>query len=235
MTVTERLGAIVGDNHVLSRQSELLVYNSDGLPGYRRQPRLAVFPGSREETIEVVRYLAEEELPFVPRGAGTGLSGGALADDIVIVGLHRLKKIVSLDIENRRATVEPGVVNLRLNRHVAPHGLLYAPDPSSESACTIGGNVAENAGGPHCLKYGVTLNHVLALTIVLPSGEIVELGSQVGEQDGYDLRGAFIGSEGCFGLALDVTVKLTPRPQTVRTVLADFMSVNEAAQVTSAV
>ena len=233
--VAERLAEIVGERHVLSRQSELLVYNSDGLPGYRRQPRLAVFPGTRDETIAIVRLLAEEGLPFVPRGAGTGLSGGALADDIVIIGLHRLKKIISLDVADRRATVEPGVVNLRLNKHVAPYGLLYAPDPSSEAACTIGGNVAENAGGPHCLKYGVTLNHVLAMTVVLPSGDVVELGSKVGERDGYDLRGAFIGSEGCFGVALDITVKLTPRPQTVRTLLADFMSVNEAARVTSAI
>jgi len=233
--LSPRLADIVGSHHVLSRPSELLVYNSDGLPGYRRQPRLAVFPGTREEAIAVVRLLAELQMPFVPRGAGTGLSGGALADDIVVVGLHRLKKIISVDVENRRAVVEPGVVNLKLNRHVAPQGLLYAPDPSSESACTIGGNVAENAGGPHCLKYGVTLNHVLGLTVILPSGQIVELGSKVGENDGYDLRGAFIGSEGCFGLALDITVKLTPKPQAVRTLLADFMSVNEAAQVTSAV
>ncbi|MBA3466694.1 MAG: FAD-binding protein [Gemmatimonadaceae bacterium] len=233
--VAERLADIVGEKHVLSRQSELLVYNSDGLPGYRRQPRLAVFPGTREETIKVVRVLAADGLPFVPRGAGTGLSGGALADDVVLLGLHRLKKIISLDVANMRATVEPGVVNLRLNRHVAPHGLLYAPDPSSEAACTIGGNVAENAGGPHCLKYGVTLNHVLAITALLPDGEVVELGSATGERDGYDLRGAFIGSEGCFGVALDVTVKLTPRPETVRTLLADFMSVDEAARVTSAV
>jgi glycolate oxidase subunit GlcD len=233
--VAERLAEIVGERHVLSRQSELLVYNSDGLPGYRRQPRLAVFPGTRDETIAIVRLLAEEGLPFVPRGAGTGLSGGALADDIVIIGLHRLKKIISLDVADRRATVEPGVVNLRLNKHVAPYGLLYAPDPSSEAACTIGGNVAENAGGPHCLKYGVTLNHVLAMTVVLPNGDVVELGSKIGERDGYDLRGAFIGSEGCFGIALDITVKLTPKPQTVRTLLADFMSVNEAARVTSAI
>ena len=233
--VAERLADIVGEKHVLSRQSELLVYNSDGLPGYRRQPRLAVFPGTREETIKVVRVLAADGLPFVPRGAGTGLSGGALADDVVLLGLHRLKQIISVDVDNMRATVEPGVVNLRLNRHVAPHGLLYAPDPSSEAACTIGGNVAENAGGPHCLKYGVTLNHVLAITALLPDGEVVELGSATGERDGYDLRGAFIGSEGCFGVALDVTVKLTPRPETVRTLLADFMSVDEAARVTSAV
>src|SRR5512141_326655 len=228
-TVADRLAEIVGERHVLSRPSELLVYNSDGLPGYRRQPRLAVFPGTREETVAVVRLLAEENLPFVPRGAGTGLSGGALADDIAVIGLHRLKKIISLDVENRRATVEPGVVNLRLNKHVAPHGLFYAPDPSSEAACTIGGNIAENAGGPHCLKYGVTQNHVLAMTVLLPSGEVVELGSKVGERDGYDLRGAFIGSEGCFGLALDVTVKLTPKPQSVRTLLADFTSVDQAA------
>src|SRR6476469_5026915 len=233
--VTDRLTDILGQRHVLSRQSELLVYNSDGLPGYRRQPRLAVFPGTRDQAIAVVRLLAEEGLPFVPRGAGTGLSGGALADDIIVIGLHRLKEIISLDIENRRATVEPGVVNLRLNKHVAPHGLLYAPDPSSEAACTIGGNVAENAGGPHCLKYGVTLNHVLAMTVLLPSGEVAELGNRFGEQDGYDLRGAFIGSEGCFGLALDITVKLTQRPQTVRTLLADFMSVDAAAHVTSAI
>src|SRR3954471_3258087 len=234
-SVSARLADIVGERYVLSRQSELLVYNSDGLPGYRRQPRLAVFPGTRDETIAVVRLLARERLPFVPRGAGTGLSGGALADDVVVIGLHRLKKIISLDVANRRATVEPGVVNLKLNRHVAPHGLLYAPDPSSESACTIGGNIAENAGGPHCLKYGVTSNHILAMTIVLPSGEVVELGSRTGEHDGYDLRGAFIGSEGCFGLALDITVKLTPKPQTVRTLLADFMSVDKAAHVTSAI
>ncbi|HEY6089955.1 MAG TPA: FAD-linked oxidase C-terminal domain-containing protein [Gemmatimonadaceae bacterium] len=234
-TVADRLAEIVGDRHVLIRPSELLVYNSDGLPGYRRQPRLAVFPGNRAETIAAVRLLADEGLSFVPRGAGTGLSGGALADDIVVIGLHRLKKIISLDVANRRATVEPGVVNLRLNKHVAPHGLLYAPDPSSEAACTIGGNVAENAGGPHCLKYGVTLNHVLAMTVVLPSGEVVELGSKVGERDGYDLRGAFIGSEGCFGVALDITVRLTPKAQTVRTLLADFMSVDDAARVTSAI
>jgi len=233
--IAERLADIVGERFVLSRPSELLVYNSDGLPGYRRQPRLAVFPGNRDQTIAVVKLLAEEKLPFVPRGAGTGLSGGALADDIVVLGLHRLKEIISLDVENRRATVEPGVVNMRLNKHVAPHGLVYAPDPSSEAACTIGGNVAENAGGPHCLKYGVTLNHVLAMTVVLPSGDVVELGSAFGEREGYDLRGAFIGSEGCFGLAVDITVKLTPRPQTVRTLLADFMSVDEAARVTSAI
>ena len=231
--IAGKLESIVGERFVMRRESDLLVYNSDGLPGYRRMPRLAVFPGNRDEAVEVVRALAAEGLPFVPRGAGTGLSGGALADDVVLLGLHRLKRILSIDRENLRALVEPGVVNLHLNRAVAPLGMLYAPDPSSEAACTIGGNIAENAGGPHCLKYGVTLNHVIAMTVILPDGEIVTLGNPEGEAPGYDLRGAFIGSEGCFGIALDVTVQLTRKPSAVRTMLADFTSVDEAAHVTS--
>ncbi len=231
--LSDRLETIVGERFVLRRESDLLVYNSDGLPGYRRMPRLAVFPGTREETIDVVRALASNGTAFVPRGAGTGLSGGALADDVVLLGLHRLKRVISIDQENLRATVEPGVVNLRLNRTVAPLGLLYAPDPSSEAACTIGGNVAENAGGPHCLKYGVTLNHVISINVILPDGEIVTLGNPAGETAGFDLRGAFIGSEGCFGVALDVTVRLTRKPVAIRTMLADFMSVDDAAHVTS--
>ena len=233
--IREKLESIVSARFVMTRESDLVVYNSDGLPGYRRMPRLAVFPGNREEAIAVVRTLAEHRIPFVPRGAGTGLSGGALADDIVLLGLHRLKRVISIDRENLRALVEPGVVNLHLNRTVAPLGLLYAPDPSSEAACTIGGNIAENAGGPHCLKYGVTLNHVIAMTVILPDGEIVTLGNPEGETPGYDLRGAFIGSEGCFGIALDVTVKLTKKPAAVRTMLADFRSIDDAAKVTSAI
>ncbi|MDQ6718228.1 MAG: FAD-binding protein [Gemmatimonadota bacterium] len=233
--VIERLREIVGDRHVLTRISELLVYSSDGLPGYRKEPMLAVFPGTRDETVAVVRALAEAELPFVPRGAGTGLSGGALADGVVLLGLHRLKQIISIDVENQRAKVEPGVINIKLNAAAAPMGLIYAPDPSSQAACTIGGNIAENAGGPHCLKYGVTLNHVLAITAILPDGEIVQLGAEEGERDGYDLRGSFIGSEGCFGVALDITVRLIPRPQIIRTMLMDFLTVDAAARVTSAI
>lgn len=235
MALVEKLGRIVGERFVLQRDGDLLVYNSDGLPGYRRKPRLAVFPGNRDETVAVVRALAAAGASFVPRGAGTGLSGGALADDVVLLGLHRLKRVMSIDQENLRAVVEPGVVNLTLNKTVAPLGLLYAPDPSSEAACTIGGNLAENAGGPHCLKYGVTLNHVLAITALLPDGEIVKLGNPEGEIDGYDLRGAFIGSEGCFGVALDATVRLTKKPAAIRTMLADFTSVDDAAHVTSAI
>jgi glycolate oxidase subunit GlcD len=233
--IIEKLESIVGQRFVMNRDGDLLVYNSDGLPGYRRMPRLAVFPGNRREAVEVVRLLAEHKLPFVPRGAGTGLSGGALADGVVLLGMHRLKRVISVDRENLRAVVEPGVVNLTLNRTVAPLGLLYAPDPSSEAACTIGGNIAENAGGPHCLKYGVTLNHVLAMTVILPDGEIITIGNGEGEAPGYDLRGAFIGSEGCFGIALDITVRLTRKPAAIRTMLADFTSVDDAAHVTSAI
>ena len=231
--LAEQLADIVGARGVLRRPSELVVYRSDGLPGYSKQPRLAVFPRTRDELIAIVRLLAEAHVPFVPRGAGTGLSGGALADDVVLVGLNRLSRILSIDPVERLAIVEPGVVNVALTRAATPYGLHYAPDPSSQAACTIGGNVAENAGGPHCLKYGVTLNHVRAVTAILPDGEIVRLGNADGEADGYDLLGAFVGSEGCFGVALDVTVRLSPNPQAVRTLLADFMSVDSAARATS--
>ena len=231
----ERLRRLVGERHVLERPAQLAVYESDGLAGYRKRPRVAVFPGTRDEVVEVVRLLAELKVPFVPRGAGTGLSGGALADDVVLLGLHRLKQILHIDRERRTATVEPGVVNAALNRALGAYRLFYAPDPSSDSACTIGGNVAENSGGPHCLKYGVTLNHVLAATVVLPSGEIVTLGDLSGGMAGYDLLGVFVGSEGCFGIALDVTVKLMRTPEAVRTLLADFSSVDGAAHATSAI
>jgi glycolate oxidase subunit GlcD len=233
--IVQKLRAVVGDRHVLVRDAELLAYQSDGLPGYHKRPNVAVFPGSRDEVIEVVRLLAESGTQFVPRGAGTGLSGGALADDVVLLGLHRLKAVLDMDIARLRATVEPGVVNAALNKRLAPHGVFYAPDPSSEAACTIGGNVAENSGGPHCLKYGVTLNHVLAATVLLPDGEIVELGDRDGGMTGYDLLGAFVGSEGCFGIALDITVRLTRKPAAVRTALADFMDVADASQATSAI
>jgi glycolate oxidase subunit GlcD len=211
------------------------------LPGYQRQPSLAVFPGSRDELIGVVRRLAAEGVPFVARGAGTGLSGGALADGAVLVGLQRLRRILAVDPVGRTATVEPGVVNATLTRAVSVHGLHYAPDPSSQTACTLGGNLAENAGGPHCLKYGVTLNHVLRATVVLPDGEVVTLDRGDGDgggnraSGGYDLLGAFVGSEGCFGIAVDLTVRLTPNPEAVITMLADFTSVRAAAHATSSI
>ncbi len=234
-SLATRLSEIVGAKHVLQKAAETFVYTADGLPGYRKQPTLVVLPGNRDEVIAVVRLLARENVAWVPRGAGTGLSGGALAEGAVLLGLHRMKRIVSIDVENRTAVVEPGVVNALLSRATAAHGLHYAPDPSSQAACTIGGNVAENAGGPHCLKYGVTLNHVLALTVVLPDGTVTTLGSADGETPGYDLVGMFVGSEGCFGVALDVTVRLTKNPEAVRTLLADFTSIDAAAQAVSAI
>jgi glycolate oxidase subunit GlcD len=233
--LADRLRTIVGPRRVLERPSELLAYGSDALPGYQKNPNLAVFPGSRDEVISVVRELAKDNVPYVPRGAGTGLSGGALADGIVLLGLNRLRRIISVDTVNQLAVVEPGVVNTSLTRAVSPHGLHYAPDPSSQTACTIGGNIAENAGGPHCLKYGVTMNHVVAITAALPSGEVVSLGNAAGENTGYDLVGAFVGSEGCFGVALDVTVRLSRNPQAVRTMLADFMSIDGAARAVSSI
>jgi glycolate oxidase subunit GlcD len=229
------LSDIVGARHVLQRATELLVYENDALPGYHKRPRLAVFPNTRDEVIAVVRALHRARVAFVPRGAGTGLSGGALADDVVLIGLQRMRRIISVDPAGRSAVVEPGVVNTSLTKAATPFGLHYAPDPSSQSACTIGGNVAENAGGPHCLKYGVTLNHVLAASVVLPGGDVVRL-ERPGENDtGYDLLGAYVGSEGCFGVTLDVTVRLTPNPEGIRTMLADFTSVDDAARATSAI
>ena len=234
-TLVARLASIVGERRVLFRAGELLAYSSDGLPGYFKRPSIAVFPGTADEVIAVVRELARAGVPFVPRGAGTGLSGGALADGVVLLGLNRLTRVLSVDAENALAVVEPGVVNVALSRAVSGHGLLYAPDPSSQAACTIGGNVAENAGGPHCLKYGVTLNHVAALKVVLPNGDVTTLGSADGEMEGYDLVGAFVGSEGCFGVAIEITVRLARIPQAIRTLLADFSSIDAAARAVSAI
>jgi glycolate oxidase subunit GlcD len=232
--LANRLRTIVGPRGVLTHPSELLTYAADGLPTYRRRPPLAVFPSTRAELIAIVEALHDEGRGFVPRGAGTGLSGGALADpDTVLIGLNRLDRILSIDPVDRLAVVEPGVVNSRLTKAALPFGLHYAPDPSSQTACTIGGNVAENAGGPHCLKYGVTLNHVVAATVILPDGELVTLGGAGDDPDGYDLLGAFVGSEGCFGIAADITVRLTRNPEAVRTLLADFASVDDAARAVS--
>jgi glycolate oxidase subunit GlcD len=233
--LADALARIVGPRWVRQRPSELFVFREDGLPGLFRDPRLVVLPGTRDELIAVVRMLATDGVPFVPRGAGTGLSGGALGDDSVVIGLNRLTRVLAIDADNRLAHVEPGVVNVSLGRAVAPHGLYYAPDPSSQTACTIGGNVAENAGGPHCLKYGVTLNHVAACTVLLPDGELITLGNPYHETDGYDLLGAFIGSEGCFGIAVDIWVRLLPIAPAVRTVLADFLSLDAAAHAVSAI
>jgi len=231
------LADIVGPRNVRTALSERLTYARDGLPTHRHVPGVVVLPNQRDEVVAIVRLLAALGVAFVPRGAGTGLSGGALADgDAVLIVLTRLNRILQIDPTNRFAVVEPGVVNVRLSAAAAPHGLQYTPDPSSQTACTIGGNVAENSGGPHCLKYGVTANHVLALEVVLADGSVVQLGSPGGEPWGPDLVGLFVGSEGNFGIATRITVRLLPVARAIRTLLADFASLRTAgAAVSSAI
>jgi glycolate oxidase subunit GlcD len=230
------LAGIVGPRWVRSRPAELRTFEADGLPTHAARPRLVVLPGNRSEVTDVIGALHRAGIPWVARGAGTGLSGGALAEsDSVLVVLTRLNRILSLDPARQRAVVEPGVVNARLSEAALPFGLHYAPDPSSQSACTLGGNVAENAGGPHCLKYGVTTNHVMALEVLLPDGSLVRLGSPQGESWGPDLVGLFVGSEGMFGIALEITLRLTPVPPAIRTLLADFATVRAASEAVSAI
>jgi glycolate oxidase subunit GlcD len=234
--LVEALGRIVGPRWVRHRPAELATYAADGLPTHESLPGLVVLPGSKAEVAQVLRLLDLLEIPFVARGAGTGLSGGALADpNAVLITLTRMNRILDIWPARRRAVVEPGVINAKLSEAVASHGLHYVPDPSSQSACTIGGNVAENAGGPHCLKYGVTTNHVTALEVVLTNGTPLRLGSPQGEPWGPDLVGLFIGSEGMFGVAVEITVRLEPIPRQVRTIFADFTSLRAASEAVSAI
>ena len=235
-SLAEALRRIVGLRWVRDRKAELATYMMDGLPTHESVPGIVVMPGSRAEVVEVLRLLHLLNVPFVARGAGTGLSGGALAEsDAVLLTLTRMNAILSVDRRARRAVIQPGVVNARLSDAVAPLGLQYVPDPSSQTACTVGGNVAENAGGPHCLKYGVTTNHVAELEVVLPDAGVVRLGSPQGEPWGPDLVGLFVGSEGMFGVATEITVRLEPVPAAVRTLLADFASVRAASEAVSAI
>ncbi|KAA9150413.1 FAD-binding protein [Amycolatopsis acidicola] len=228
------LAEAVGAPNVITDPVRLRTYECDGLTGFRQIPALVVLPGSTEEVAAAVRVCHEHEVPFVARGAGTGLSGGALpVADGVVISLQRLRRVLEIDPLDRRAVLQPGVTNLDITKAAAPHGLYYAPDPSSQQVCTIGGNVAENSGGAHCVKYGFTTNHVLSLRVVLPDGSIVTLGSDTGEQLGPDLRGVFLGSEGTLGIACEITVKLLRTPETVRTLLADFPSVRAAGEVVS--
>ena len=230
------LAAIVGPRWVKHRPAELAPFRADGLPTHEVTPGLAVLPGNRDEVIAVVRLLHRVGVPFVARGAGTGLASGALADaSAVLLVLTRLNRILRLDGPSRRAVVEPGVVNARLTDAAAKHGLHYAPDPSSQTACTLGGNVAENAGGPHCLKYGVTTNHIVELEVLFSDGTLARLGSPHGEPWGPDLVAVFVGSEGMFGIALEITVRLEPIPAEIRTLLAAFGSVRQASEAVSAI
>ena len=227
----EALRGIVGDARCLTRAAELFVYECDGLTLERATPAAVVFPSSPGEVQRIVKACRAHATPFVPRGAGTGLSGGAIAlEGGVVIECSRLNRIREVDAPNRIAVVEPGVVNADLSKAVAPFGLFYAPDPSSQLACTIGGNVAENSGGPHTLKYGTTTNHVRALEVVLPDGELVELGSRAGVASGYDLVGAFVGSEGTLGVVTAACVNLAEIPEAVETLLAIFPDVVSACR-----
>ncbi len=234
--LVQHLRAIAGPDNVISEPDELLVYECDGLTQYRHRPRAVVFPTSTEATAAVVQELARAGVPFAPRGAGTGLSGGALAlDQGVTIELARMRRVLEVDVDNRLAVVQTGLVNAQLSRAVAPHGLHYVPDPSSGVTCTIGGNIAENAGGIHCLKYGTTTDHVIGARVVLSDGAIIDLGGAGADASGYDLLGVFVGSEGTFGIATEATVRLVPLPQSVRTLLADFTDVNDASRAVSAI
>ncbi|MCA1605996.1 MAG: FAD-binding protein, partial [Acidobacteria bacterium] len=206
------------------------------MPHHKYRPCAVVFPSSTEETSEVMRTLATAGVAFTPRGAGTGLSGGALAlNEGVVIELARMRTILKIDAANNTALVQPGVVNSHVSRAVAHLGLHYVPDPSSQPTCTIGGNLAENAGGIHCLKYGTTTDHVLGVRVVLSNGQVVDLGGAGAELPGYDLTGTFIGSEGTFGIATEATLRLVPLPPAVRTLLAEFVDVNNASHAVSAI
>jgi len=235
-SLLENLKAIVGGDSLISDAEELLVYECDGLTHYRHRPRAVVFPSSTEEVSEVLRLLARERVAVVPRGAGTGLSGGALAvGGGVCVELARMRRVLKVDVENRLAVVQTGVVNAQVSRAVARHGLHYVPDPSSQGSCTVGGNIAENAGGIHCLKYGTTTDHVLGARVVLYGGRVVELGGAGAQSTGYDLLGVFVGSEGTFGIATEARLRLTPVAPSVRTLLADFTDITDASRAVSAI
>jgi glycolate oxidase len=226
------LVGVLGAQAVLTNPTELRTYECDGLTGYRVVPRVVVLPSNSDEVAAAVAVCARHEVPFVARGAGSGLSGGALpVADGVVISLQRLRRILDVDPVNRRATVEPGVTNLAVSHAAAPFGLYYAPDPSSQQVCTIGGNIAENSGGAHCLKYGFTTHHVQALEVVLADGTRTWLGGAGPEQAGYDLRGVFVGSEGTLGITTKAVIRLLRRPASVQTMLADFPSVVAAGEV----
>ncbi|MCW2742801.1 MAG: linked oxidase domain protein [Blastococcus sp.] len=232
--LASRLRSAVGAERVLTDRTQVRTYECDGLANFKVTPAIVVLAESRQHVVDTVRLCAEAGVPFVARGSGTGLSGGALpsADGVLLV-LSRLRRLGPVDADNARIVVEPGVINLWVTRDAAPHDLAYAPDPSSQLVCSIGGNVAENAGGAHCLKYGFTVNHVMGAEVVIPDGTVVHLGGPAPEHPGYDLLGAFIGSEGTLGVATELTLRLIRVPEAVQTMLVGFRSVEDAAGTVS--
>ncbi len=232
----DKLKEIYPQDRLLTKKSQLVTYESDSLTSYQVQPLAVVIPENQDEVIETVRTCYKFEIPFVARGSGTSLSGGSLpVEGGIVLALNRLNKIIEVDAENRIAVVEAGVVNIDISLAAAPHGFYFAPDPSSQLICTIGGNLAFNSGGAHCLKYGMTSNHILGIKAVLPDGEVIEIGSQSLESIGPDLVGMYVGSEGLFGIALEVTLRLLPKPESYRTVLAAYGSLEAAGEAVSMV
>ena len=235
--LASQLRALCGEDAVIANEDELLVYECDAYTMQKNLPTAVVLPRTTEEVVAIVKFCAEHNIPIIPRGAGTSLSGTVLAvDGGVMIALTRMNRVLDIDARNRRALVEAGCVNAWITREAAPHDLFFAPDPSSQSACTIGGNIATNAGGPHTLKNGVTTNHVLGYEMILPDGSIEWFGAEPnGGEDvaGLDLRGAAIGSEGMFGVVTRVLVRLTPKPSTFKTFLGVFDSVDNASQTVS--
>jgi glycolate oxidase len=236
MTLLSRLRSELAPEQLITDRQRLRTYECDGLSHYRVVPAVVVLPRTAAQVAAVVRACAEERVPFVARGSGTGLSGGALphADGVLIV-TSQLRSVLEVRPADERAVVQPGVINLHVSAVSREHGYYYAPDPSSQQICSIGGNVAENSGGAHCLKYGFTTNHVTGLQVVTPDGDLVRLGGAAPDTPGYDLLGAFVGSEGTLGVATEVTVKLTRLPETVRTLLAAFTGTDQAGAATSAI
>ncbi|MEO8737990.1 MAG: FAD-linked oxidase C-terminal domain-containing protein [Edaphobacter sp.] len=228
------LKSAVGADGVIVERNQLQTYECDGLAALRTIPAAVVLPRSTSEVQAIVQICARHRIPFVARGAGTGLSGGALPDAAgIVISFARMTKILDMDIPNHRITVEPGVINNHVTQRVAPYGYFYAPDPSSQTVCTIGGNVAENSGGAHCLKYGFTTTHVLGLEVVLPTGELVMFGAPTLDAPGYDLAGVFVGSEGTLGVATSVILRIVKKPETVQVLLAAFDSIAAAGQTVS--
>lgn len=228
------LTSLFGPERCLTKPAHLLAYECDGLTHFKVRPAAVVLPENREEVASAVRACVRHRTSFTPRGAGTGLSGGAVpAEGGILIEVARMKRILEIDAENRLAVCEPGVVNSDLSRAVQHLGLAYAPDPSSQQVCTLGGNVAENSGGPHCLKYGATSNHILAVEVVMPDGSITEFGSKTGRAHGIDLRGLFVGSEGTLGIVTKLTCRLLPIAKKTETLLASFRELTAACGAVS--
>jgi glycolate oxidase len=231
LPIIRELEGVLGKSGVVKRREELLVYECDGLTSYRQRPEVVVLPRTTEQVAAVVKICDRHNVPFIARGAGTGLSGGALpVENCVLIVTALMKQILEVDLANQRVVVQPGVINNWVTQAVSGSGFYYAPDPSSQIICSIGGNVAENSGGVHCLKYGVTTNHVLGLKIVTPDGAIVDVGGKIAEMPGFDLTGVFVGSEGTLGIATEITLRILKAPEAIHVLLADFTSVEAAGQ-----